>query len=197
MRSNQWRRLSRTLVAAAGALFALAACTFSSEQPYFAARDAAFPFADGAVYHWRIIGESEADDRDITFHRDGARYSITDPKEAEPMGGLMFAPISSTRTEDYILQMQRDGEEGVMYGFVWRVGDGYRILVDPRLVKDDAGEAAMARYCTLGQYSECALKGRDALLRLYRRLIYDRYVRPARAPSEYVELTPLPAAGEH
>lgn len=194
MRSNQWRRLSRALAFAAA--LALAACAFSSERAYFSARDAVYPFPDGSIYRWRVIGGGEQEDRDITFRREGVTYAMSDPKEDEPMRGLMFVRIGATRAEDYVVQMQRPDEENATYGFVWRDGQSYRVFVDPGMLRREAGDAAMDRYCTRGQYNECALKGRDALLRLYRTTVYQRYVRTGVAPEEYLELTPLPAAGE-
>ena len=105
------RRQVNRLLAFAAALL-LAACAFSSEAPLLAPRDAVFPFADGARFTWRETGPS-AHERVVTFHRAGDTYSLTADDEKEPLKGLLFAPIPSTREEDYVVQMQEEGHDGV------------------------------------------------------------------------------------
>src|SRR5262249_45825225 len=135
------RRQARILSAAASigarmkrffvAVFALvlSACAFSSEEPLFAARDAATPIRDGAQFAWIEGGES-SEQRSLLFRRDGRAYVVEAVGRSadRPMRAL-FVPIRETREDDYIVQTQFD-DDAVAYAYLWRRGDGYRMIVN-------------------------------------------------------------------
>ncbi len=181
---------ARALFAICAALL-LASCAFTSESPFFTVADAAYPFADGARLIWREqpSGEEEAV---ITFAREGGAYAIHSDAEDEPMRDVLVVPIAETAEEDYIVQIRQEG--AAMYAFLWRTREGYRLFADPgEFSMEEAGARRLARYCALAQYHECRFGSSASLRRLYRALVWKRFVRGAEAPGSYIELLPMSA----
>jgi hypothetical protein len=163
------------------------ACSFSSEEPLFRARDAAAPIRDGAQFAW-IEGGKASEQRSLLFRREGRAYVISPVGRSDerPMHA-MFIPIRGTREEDYVVQTRFD-EDAIAYAFLWRHGDGYRMIVNLRAFGEKAPD--VAGLCTLRQYAECAFTEREALLRFYRAYVLPAFVRGGTTPDEYMELRP-------
>src|SRR5262249_49100842 len=134
-----------------------------SDAPFFTDTDAVQPIADGALYEWRSVGDSEAP-FNVVFARAGARYNlIRTDKRDEPMNGVMFVPIPSTPEDDYIVQAQLHADDpSTAYAFMWRDGRGYRVFLDPRAFNADRQWPARAHdFCEERGYGECHFRKRD------------------------------------
>ncbi|MDX2237749.1 MAG: hypothetical protein NW203_09305 [Hyphomonadaceae bacterium] len=163
------------------------ACAFSSAEPLFAARDAATPIRDGAQFAW-IEGAETSEQRSLLFRRDGRAYVVeaVGRDEDRPMRA-MFVPIRETREDDYIVQTEFD-DDAIAYAYLWRHGDGYRMIVNLRAFGEKAPDTTGV--CEPKQYGECAFSSREALERFYREHVLPGFVRGDARPAEFMELLP-------
>lgn len=174
----------------AGVLCALAllgACAFGSDQELFSVSDAAQPFADGARFTWV---ESGGERLDVVFRRDAdGRYTIAPTSGEDPLPGVLFVPIASTPEEDYVAQLRFNTDnDGVVYAFLWRTAEGYRVVVDPGQLTPDDELSAADPYCTWQTYQGCGLSSREDAFGVYGALIYPRFVVGAQTPEGYIDL---------
>ncbi|MBL8552038.1 MAG: hypothetical protein JNJ73_18775 [Hyphomonadaceae bacterium] len=165
----------------------VSACAFSSEAPLFSGREAALPIRDGAQFAW-IEGENRSEQRSLMFRREGRGYVVVPVGRGEdkPMHA-MFVAIRGTREEDYVVQTQFD-DDAVAYAFLWRRGDGYRMIVNLGAFGDKTPD--VAGLCEPKSYGECAFTSREAIVRFYRAYVLPAFVRGGAAPAEYMELQP-------
>jgi hypothetical protein len=173
---------------AACAMLTLAACAFSSARPFFDARDAASPFAEGR-YEWREQGDT----RTIVLRRDGAAYVVRpDDDNGERPMLVLFAAVPETPEDDYIVQVQFQPDiEARAYAFMWPHEAGYRLIAAPSVIERlEAGSATLDARCAKRPMGECQLDGRADLLALYRETVYPRFVTGSVAPSHYMDITP-------
>lgn len=169
----------------------LSACTFSSETPLFDLSAAAFPIADGARFDW-VETFPEGERFDVTFHRTEAGYAMTEKSHPNEPMELLFVAIPDTPEEDYFAQVRlAPGENERAYAFMWRTGDGFRIVSSPGSVepgpKPLRGGGA---FCHWQSYQECTVVSADDLLALYRTAIYPRFVAGDDLPGAYTLLSP-------
>ncbi len=173
--------------------FALSACAFSSEEPFFADSDAATPFAEGARYLWQAPNDPSYD---VTFHRDGVRYTVTEASHQDrPMTGVLFVAIPETPENDYIVQWRQETDvAGRVYAFVWPVGDGFKVYAAPTAFGGEGvGERADDAFCTRGAYGECVFRARSNLLAYYQRIAYPALRSGNVAPESALDVTPITA----
>jgi hypothetical protein len=170
------------------ALF-LGACVYGSETPLFDESDAVPLFDDGQVVGWREGPSGDA--FDVRFDRNGRGYRLSRIGDLDAPMDLLFVAIHETPADDYIAQLRlgRDGSSGVAYGFMWREGDGYRVLADPRAVDEDGPPPEAARYCReIGSSGECGFDRVADATGYYRAMLYDRFVVGGAEPMSYLDL---------
>lgn len=180
-----------------GALLTVAllnGCVFGAEAEFFSEADGAQVFADGAQFIWSESG-SESQGFPVVFRREGGgRYALGPLENGDSIQGILFVPILATPEEDYIAQLRlRPGEDGVLFAFVWRRGDHYRLVVDPgRLTLDDDLSAADP-YCRWQSYQTCEFTSREDVFGVYNALIHPRFVVGDETPESYLDLLALDA----
>jgi hypothetical protein len=186
------RDFMRGFVIAAALLFG--GCVFGSERPLFSPSESAFPFADGAVVE--AIENGRNDIERFTFRRTRAGYAVSMAGKEEEMTGVLFIPVRRTPEEDYILQAPMEGREGdAVYGFLWRSGEGYRLVIDPREFDADArAQAWFAANCRQRPYGECQLT-RAAQLREFAQRHARVFVTNERTPDDFMTLRIVEGSG--
>jgi hypothetical protein len=181
--------MNRRALAGLVALLGLAGCAFSSAAPLFDAREAQEPIPDGAVYLWSE--QPAGSDFLVRFTHVGQIYELTslaDPAD-DPMRGLLFIPVPETPEEDFIVQAQlKPDETAAVYAFMWRVGEGWRVLAAP------PAEAAQSGLCKPKQMGECAFARPADVRAYYRDRVYGPHVAGMAEPEDYIDLTPSGAA---
>lgn len=179
---------------ALAAALTLGACAFSSERAFFSERDAATPIADGARFTWRE-GPGAAAPMIVRYSRRGRTYDLTREDDTDPPMRVLFVAVRDTPEEDYIAQVAVNSEEnGRLYAFMWREGEGYRLLLDPRGVEEGSPARAGLTLCSARPNGECQFRSRAALRDFYRRHIYPIYVVRDATPARYVDQGPVNAA---
>lgn len=182
----------RTLLGLTAALF-LAACAFWSDRAFFSDGEAAQPFANGARFVWREDGSEES--QTIVFTRAGAGYALQDVAEPDEKPiEMMLVALPETPEQDFIAQVTLpNAGDTRAYAFLWRAGNGYRMIAAPRALDELASaEPVLVAHCTARPQGECRVGSREGLLAIYRDVIYPRFVTGGAAPSDYMELTPAP-----
>jgi hypothetical protein len=114
----------------------------------------------------------------------------------EELTGVLFIPVRGTREDDYILQApMEERDRYAIYGFMWRSGEGYRLVIDPREFDTDAGaQAWLAANCTQRPYGECQLT-RAAQLREFARRHARAFVTNERTPDDFMTLRIVEGSG--
>jgi hypothetical protein len=179
-----------------GAALLTAACAFWSDQAFFADREAAHPFADGARFVWREAGSEER--QTIVFTRAGAGYvlqSVSEPDE-KPIE-MMLIPVLETPEQDFIAQVALPNAEGARaYAFLWPAGNGYRLFAAPSALDElSIAEPILVAHCAARPQGECQIGSREGVLAIYLEAVYPTFVTGEAAPSDYMELSLAPNGG--
>jgi hypothetical protein len=182
----------RGFVIAAAVL--LSGCVFSSEGALFSPSESAFPFADGAVVDAVENGRNEIER--FTFRRTRAGYAVSMAGKEEEMTGVLFIPVRGAPEDDYILQAPMEERDGyAVYGFMWRSGEGYRLVIDPReFDADPHAHAWLAANCKQRPYGECQLT-RAAQLREFAQRHARAFVTNERTPDDFMTLRIVEGSG--
>lgn len=174
------------------AALALASCAFGSETPLFRANEAAFPIRDGGYYEW--LPHPDDDSMVVRFVRAGAAYEARQVGEPDqsPMR-ILFTPVIETRDDDYIAQVDLNGEgRGVAYAFLWPIGDDrYRVVYEPRAF-DMEGENAAPELCAPAQYGGCTFASAQDVRAYFLRVLYPA-LSSGQTPERYLDIEPIDA----
>lgn len=176
---------------AASAMLALAACAFSSEQPFFTPSDAAQPFSEGRYTLREDGGGTQA----LLFRRANGGYRLRPVNEPDSAWmPVLFVPVRQTPEDDYIVQVQlRTDENARAYAFMWPAGRGYRLITLPSELEDQpGGEHALTARCASRPNGECQVAKREDLLALYNEIVYPAFVIGGQTPDDYMDLSPAP-----
>jgi hypothetical protein len=171
----------------------LGGCSFAAERPLFGPEMGAHPFADRSVVEMRHRGRAEESERLVFRIADGG-YDLGAPPFGKPMmQGLLFIPVEATPYEDYVLQMQeRADAPRVVFGFVWRSRDRYRMILDPDEFNErPAARDWLAARCRPSLRSDCVFTGAADVLAFHRDFVAPIYVRWDKAPNFYYELVTM------
>lgn len=170
---------------------ALGGCAFGSDPGFFEETEGRQILGRGGTLAWTEYPVGNA--FDVLFESRGNFYLMTPPSVATdaPMA-VLFVPIPETLEEDYFAQVEIDDlGSGVAYAFVWREGDSYRVLREPRAIvsANNGVVPSTEAFCELGQYGQCGFESRDALLGYYMEFVYPQLVAGETEPGAYVEIT--------
>ncbi len=166
-------------------LLLLSACSFASENPLFNESEGVAVFGQRQVMRW--TEQPSGDIERIAFARQGNAYLMAPTGEDERIR-VFFAPIAETPEDDYVAQTRIDPEgQGIVYAFVWRTADGFRVISTPASVGEDG---ATSPFCTALAYQQCEFKRREDVIGYYRESVYPRFVAGSEMPASYIDLTP-------